>query len=122
MENREITNKEALLNKALAAEFSENDRCNTLRAVAQDYLRDKLFYLGLAKIYEEAGDDEFAGVYWRRADRVDEAYLNPLTEILGEIKLDPWDMEEKDIEEIRKYFGDEYFDFEEEGDQEWEEE
>jgi len=120
MENREVTNKEALLNKALEAEFSDGARCNTLRVVAQDYLRDKLFYLGCAKIYEEAGDDGLAGVYRRHADWVDETYLNPLTEILGGIKLDPWNMEEKDIEEIRKYFGDEYFDFEEEGDQEWE--
>lgn len=114
MENkeREAVNKEALLNKALEAEFSDDMRHESLTEVAEDFLRDKLFYLGCAKIYEEAGDDETAEEYKLRAKRVDEWYLNPLSKILGEIKLHTWDMEERNIKEIKKYFGDEYLDYE----------
>lgn len=111
MENKEITNKEALLNKALEPGFSEAARCDTLMDVAQDYLKDKLYYLGCAKIYEEAGNSELADEYVRRAEWVDEAYLEPLTKILGEIKLSVWDMEEEDLREIKKYFGSEYLDY-----------
>ena len=109
---KEAINKEALLNKALEPEFSEAARDETLMEVAQDYLRDKLFYLGCAKIFEEAGDDELADVYVRRAEWVDEKYLEPLNKIVGEIKLSTWGMEARDVEEIRKYFGDEYFESE----------
>ena len=118
MENkeREATNKEALLNKALESEFSDDSRHDTLMGVAQDYLRDKLFYLGCAKIYEEAGNSELADEYVRRAEWVDEAFLKPLGEILGEIKLSALDMEEESIREIKKYFGDEYLDYEEDQD------
>lgn len=113
MENREAVNKEALLNKALEPEFSEAGRDETLMEVAQDYLRDKLFFLGCAKIYEEAGDDELADVYVRRAEWVDEKFLEPLSKILGEIRLSIYDMEEVDLREIEKYFGNEYLDYEE---------
>lgn len=114
MENREVINKEALLNKALEPEISVGGRCDALMEVAQDYLRDKLFYLGCAKIYGEAGDYETAEEYGRRAKWVDEVYLKPLSEILGDIKLPALDMEEEDIREIKKYFGDEYLDYEKE--------
>lgn len=112
METGETINKEALLNKALEPEFSEAARDETLMDVAQDYLRDKLFFLGCAKIYEEVGDDEVADVYKRRAEWVDEKYLEPLSKILGEIRLYIWDMEEEDLKEIEKYFGNEYLDYE----------
>lgn len=111
METGEVINKEALLNKALEPGFSEAARCETLMDVAQDYLKDKLYFLGCAKIYEEAGDDEGAKEYVQRAEWVDEAYLEPLTKILGEIKLSIWDMEEEDRKEIEKYFGSEYLDY-----------
>lgn len=116
MENREIINKEALLNKALESEFSDDNRYDTLMDVAQDYLRDKLYYLGCAKIYEEAGNSELADEYMRRAEWVDEAYLEPLGKILGEIKLSIYDMEEEDVREIEKYFGREYLDYEDDQD------
>jgi hypothetical protein len=74
-------------------------------------LKDKLYYLGCAKIYEEAGNSELADEYVRRAECVDEVYLEPLIKILGEIKLSVWDMEEEDLREIRKYFGSEYLDY-----------
>ena len=109
MENKETVNREDRLNRALEPEFSDNRRYETLMEVAQDYLKDKLFYLGCAKIYEEAGNEELADEYRRRAEWVDNAYLNPLTEILGVIKLYTWDMETEDLEEIKRYFGDEYF-------------
>lgn len=112
MENKEVINKEALLNKALAPEFSDSMRHESLMEVAEDFLRDKLFYLGCAKIFEEADDDETAKEYKLCAERVDEWYLNPLSEILGKIKLHTWNMEKRDIEEIRKYFGDKYFESE----------
>lgn len=113
MENREITNKEALLNKALEPEFTDRGRYESLMEVAQDFLRDKLFYLGCAKIYGEAGDNITAENYELRAEQVDERYLEPLGKILGEIKLPTcWPMEWEDVEEIRKYFGDEYFESE----------
>ena len=111
MEIGEVINKEALLNKALEPGFSDNSRYDTLMDVAQDYLKDKLYYLGCAKIYEEAGNSELADEYVRRAEWVDEAYLEPLSKILGEIKLSVWDMEEEDRKEIKKYFGREYLDF-----------
>lgn len=122
MENKEAVNKEALLNKALESEYSVDARLDILMDVAQDCLKDKLFYIGCVKIYAEAGDIEAAEDYRQRAEWVDEKYLNPLTKILGEIKLSTWDMEPKDVEEIKKYFGDEYFDFENEDEEEWEEE
>ena len=109
MENREITNKEALLNKALESEFSDDGRYESLMEVARDYLRDKLFYLGCAKIYGEAGDEVTAENYRLRAEQVDKSFLNPLSEVLGEIKLSTWGMEARDVEEIRKYFEDKYF-------------
>lgn len=113
MESRETTNKEALLNKALESEFSDDGRYESLMEVAQDYLRDKLFYLGCVKIFEEAGDNVTAENYKLRAKWVDEKYLEPLSKIVGEIKLSTWGMEARDVEEIRKYFGDEYFESEE---------
>ena len=109
MENKEATNKEAVLSKALSPEFSDDNRYDTLKEVAQDYLRDKLFYLGCAKIYEEVGDAELAEEYRLRANSVDEWYLDQLSKVIGEIKLNTWDMEPEDVKEIRKYFGDEYF-------------
>ena len=112
MENRETVNKEALLNKALESEFSDDGRYESLMEVARDYLRDKLFYLGCAKIYGEAGDEVAAEDYRLRAEQVDESFLNPLSEILGEIKLSTWHMEYENVEEIRKYFGNEYFESE----------
>lgn len=112
MENREAINREALLNKALEPEFSDDGRYESLMEVARDYLRDKLFYLGCAKIYGEAGDEITAENYMLRAEQVDEKFLNPLSEVLGEIKLSTWHMEEEDLREIRKYFGSEYFESE----------
>ena len=114
MENkeREAVNKEALLNKALGAEFSDDGRYESLMEVARDYLRDKLFYLGCAKIYGEAGDEVTAENYRLRAEQIDEKVLNPLSEVLGEIKLPTWHMEYENVEEIRKYFGNEYFESE----------
>lgn len=113
MDNQEAINKEALLNKALAPEFTDRGRCDALMEVAQDYLRDKLFYLGCMKIYKEAGEDRIAEDYKVRAEWVDEKFLDPLSKLLGEIKLPTcWPMEWEDIEEIRKYFGDEYFESE----------
>lgn len=110
MENREVINREALLNKALEPEFTDRGRYESLMEVAQDFLRDKLFYLGCAEIYKEAGDDVTAENYKQRAENVDKLYLDPLSKILGEIKLSTsWPMEWEDIEEIRKYFGNEYF-------------
>lgn len=114
MESRETVNKEALLNKALESEYSDDARYDTLMDVAQDYLRDKLYYLGCAKIYKEAGNDELADEYVRRAEWVDEAYLEPLGKVLGDIKLSALDMEEEDLREIEKYFGKEYLDYEDE--------
>lgn len=112
METGEVINKEALLNKALEPEFSDDGRYESLMEVAQDYLKDKLYYLGCAKIYEEAGNSELADEYVRRAEWIDEAYLEPLSKILGVIRLHVWDMEEEDLKEIRKYFGSEYLDYE----------
>lgn len=114
MENKEVINKEALLNKALESEYSDDSRYDTLMDVAQDYLRDKLYYLGCAKIYEEAGNSELADEYVRRAENVDEWYLEPLGKILGDIKLSVLDMEEEDLREVEKYFGREYLDYEDE--------
>lgn len=112
MEIGEVINKEALLNKALEPEFTDRGRYESLMEVAQDFLRDKLFYLGCVKIYKEAGDDVTAENYEQRAKMIDERYLDPLSKILGAIKLSTWGMEVEDVEEIRKYFGNEYFESE----------
>ena len=110
MKTGEVINKEALLNKALEPEFTDRGRYESLMEVAQDFLRDKLFYLGCAKIYKEAGDDVTAENYEQSAEATDKLYLKPLGKILGEIKLSTsWPMEPEDVEEIRKYFGNEYF-------------
>ena len=114
METGETINKEALLNKALEPEFSDDGRYESLMEVARDYLRDKLVYLGCAKIYKEAGDGVTAENYELRAERVDAHYLRPLSKLLGTIKLSTWHMEAEDVEEIRKYFGNEYFESEDE--------
>jgi len=106
------------LNTLLETEFTEDQRCDLMYIVARDYLKDKVYYLAMAKSCREDNNIEEADEYEARAMWVEERFLKPLRDLVGNVKISLCEYSKEDADKIIELVDGEYLDYDGYGEEE----